>query len=47
MMTLLNQIFIVGELKLQHSCICCCIVCALKAKGQTFVLVLPYQYWNS
>jgi len=27
-------------LKLQYSCICCCIVCAFEGKGQTFVLVL-------
>ena len=39
---LVSQIFIVLlELKLQYSCICCCIVCALRAKGQTFIFVLP------
>jgi len=34
----ISQIFIVLlELKLQYSCICCCIVCALR---QAFILVL-------
>jgi len=37
---LVSQILIVLllELKLQYSCICCCVICALRAKGQTFVL---------
>jgi len=26
--------------KLQYSCICICVVCALWAKGQAFILVL-------
>jgi len=45
MMTLLvSQVFIVLlELKLQYSCICCCVVCALMAKSQTFILVLPHE----
>jgi len=49
MMTLLiiNQIIIVLlELKLQHSYICCVVVCALRAKGQTFVVVLPNEQWD-
>jgi len=45
MMTLLiSQIFIVVlELSYNIHCICCCVVCALSVKGQTFVLVLPYE----
>ena len=27
----------------KYSCIWCCVVCALRTKGQTFVLVLPYE----
>ena len=38
MTLLVSQIFIVLlELKLQYSRICCCVVCALRAKGRTFV----------
>ena len=42
MMTLLvSQVFIVLlEFKLQYSCICCCVVCALRAKGRTCLTVL-------